>query len=70
MSRPIRHESEQRRREFARRVAAGESLKQAARGARIDPWRALELAESREMLDLLNAQNPGVQWETARGDAA
>lgn len=65
MGRPIRFESEARRREFARLVAGGLRLDRAARQAKIDPWRALALVDSPEMIGLLREVRPG-DWATLR----
>lgn len=67
MGRPIRYESERRRREFVAHVANGERLDIAARKAGLDPWRALRMADSPEMLDLLAAVKPG-HWTTLRDE--
>lgn len=69
VARPIRHESEGRRREFVRLVASGVRLDRAAREARLDPWRALRLADSPEMLSMLAEVRPG-HWATLREELA
>ena len=68
MPRPIRHESESRRREFARLVAWGTPLVDAARRAKVDPWRALRLLDSPEMRDLMRAARPEVEAVDARDE--
>ncbi len=55
MGRPIRHDGERRRRAFVTLVAAGVRLDEAARQAKLDPWRALRLVDSPEMRDMLTA---------------
>lgn len=67
MGRPIRFESEARRREFVRLVAAGVSLYDAATRAKLNYGRALRMADSPEMLDLLVAAKPG-HWSTLRDE--
>ena len=69
MPRPGRFDSEQRRREFAGLVADGVRLDEAAKKARLDPWRALKLVDSNEMLDLLRACRPGHDVVTLRQEA-
>lgn len=65
LARPPEREQARRRREFIRLVAHGASLKDAAVESRMSPWRALELADSPEMVALLKEFRPG-DWRTAR----
>lgn len=66
MARPSRFESEARRREFAGLIVQGVRLDIAAREARIDPWRALQLVDSPEMIQLLRECRPGYDVTTLR----
>ena len=70
MARPGRFESEGRRRKFAALVAHGVRLDNAARQARLDPWRALRLVDSPEMIDLLRECRPDATVSTLREDIA
>lgn len=65
MARPPEREQARRRREFIRLVAHGASLKDATVKSQISPWRALELADSPEMVAMLEQVKPGY-WRTAR----
>ena len=53
-------ESLRRQRQFAGLVADGVRLDHAARDAKVDPWRALELVDSTEFLQLLCEVRPGM----------
>lgn len=66
MGRPIRHDSERRRREFVALVVGGERLDQAARRAGLDPWRALRLVDTSEFVDLLAECRPDLDVTSLR----
>lgn len=50
-------------------VVDGERLDVAARRAGLDPWRALRLVDSQEMIDLLSEVKPG-RWTSLREELA
>lgn len=64
MSRPIRHDSRERTRRFAELVAKDDTrLEQAAKDARIDPWRALRLLSDPQFRALVDAYDD--EWRNA-----
>lgn len=66
MARPSFEETAKRREIFARLVAHDDTkLVEAAKAARIDPWRALKLLSDPDFRHMVDHVPPG-EWTTAR----